>query len=142
MPQAKAANARILKPWRSYKYLGVGKVMLDSSVGVEESRNQTSLSQQLDQGTEYPPKNAEKDAALYWIFHGVAAIEMMQQTYAPLLALIQLGNQRDKSLENETELAEMFVPMTANIQQNAEKNCAARLFQRTETWRGFQVVTP
>ena len=67
------------------------------------------------------------------MFHGVDAIEMMQHTYAPLLALIQLGNQRDKSFENDTELAEMFVPMTANIQQSAEKNCAARLSQRTET---------
>jgi len=32
--------------------------------------------------------------------------------------------------------------MTANIQHRAEKNCAARFSQRSETCKGFQVVTP
>jgi len=71
---------------------------------------------------EYPPRNAENDAALYCIFHGVAAIDMMQQIYAPRLALIQLGNHRARSLEKLTLLAEMLVPITAKLQQSAEKN--------------------
>lgn len=76
------------------------------------------------------------------MFHGVAAMEMIQHTYAPLLALIQLGNHKARSLEKDTEFALMFVPITANIQQRAEKNCAARFSQSTETCNGFQVVTP
>jgi len=90
----------------------------------------------------YPPKKAEKEAAEYWIFHGVAATEIMQQMYAPLRVSIQLGNQSERSLEKETEFAEMLVPITANIQQRAEKNWAARFSHRRETCSGFQVVTP
>ncbi len=90
----------------------------------------------------YPPRKAEKLAAEYCIFRGVAAMDIMQQIYAPLLALIQLGNHNARSFEKLTEFAEIFVPITANIQQNAEKNCAALFSQRRETCKGFQVVTP
>jgi hypothetical protein len=45
----------------------------------------------------------------------------MQHTYAPLLALIFVGNQRLKSFANGTDFADLFLPMTANIQHNAEK---------------------
>ena len=53
----------------------------------------------------YPPKNAENEAALYCIFHGVAVMEIMLQTHVPLLAWIHLGNQLDKTFEND-KLAE------------------------------------
>jgi hypothetical protein len=34
-------------------------------------------------------------------------MEIRQQTYAPRLAFIQLGNHNDRSLENETEFADI-----------------------------------
>lgn len=49
-------------------------------------------------------------------------MDIMQHMYAPRLGLIQCGNHRERSFEKDTEFAEMFVPMTANAQQRAEKN--------------------
>lgn len=53
---------------------------------------------------------------------------------------MQLGA-RERS-RNVIELAEIFVPASANIRRSVEKDWAARLFQSMKTWRGFQVVTP
>jgi hypothetical protein len=52
-------------------------------------------------------------------------MDMMQPTKAPCLALAHFGNQREVSFSNDTELAEVVVPTTANIRQSAEKNWAA-----------------
>jgi hypothetical protein len=65
----------------------------------------------------------------------------MQQTCAPLLAFSQLGNQIDRSLEKETELAEILVLMT-QISSRELRRIVLHGSPRVQRLSGFQVVTP
>ncbi|KAI7223985.1 hypothetical protein KC333_g226 [Hortaea werneckii] len=94
-PQAKAMNARQLNP-RFCRQI---------------QKSVTSTPARPPKKSEYPPRNEEKDFALYWMYQGTVATLSSAQTYAPRRLLIYLGNQSERSFEKETEFAEIIGPL-------------------------------
>jgi hypothetical protein len=76
------------------------------------------------------------------MYHGIDRMLRKAQIKAPRLVSMYFGNHSEISFENEILFAEIFVPIAAKAQQNAAKNWAALLFQRSATWSGFHVTSP